>query len=528
MGEINVNWPEKGVSVCKLPLEEIGDVVSEGECWVLPAANVETRSSTASLMTSDMFFDNEWLRRLSERHIIDVAVVIISKKRAPTEEEARLLAQGARANWEEKRRREEITVRERVKALTQKAMLACEKCSALVTIFKGEVNVFDDQKRLVGDPEVQKHVVSLGLALESLAEVIAGAIEALLNGDPSVLVKADQGLTEVSDENVHLALKSALDALATGHDIGFKKPALEEVFLATFFAAILREKGGEYASRVYDTVRAQKPKIPDAAGVIRYHEHHAEWLGFNHYVRRGDESYLVLLISGEELKKILVAGLALEFNVRVAQGEASEMILEDMGWRYKEPAAGPLYSVKIHVAQGLPPYSLAWSGLCNRLGLVPKKAIVEFTHKTESADAASHARIHVAFKGNAAQHLGLLGGTGVSLGHRPDLKFSPLIWLCWRKEADGKYSVLAPADTASVSSITSVAGADGKIRMALLAVGLGEMNPQIYGPKRRRVAGLLDNANFIAIKNGVERAINIPQVLHDLEVHSRTSTLKKK
>ena len=516
MAEVNVVWQEQGLSVCKLSLEEIAGIVTQGQCWVLPATSVHSRTSEASLMTDQMFFNNDWIRRLSERHVEDIVAVIVSKTLAPTENEARELAEKARGSWMEKTKGEELATREKVKMLTQKAKLACQRCAALTGALKG-VNIFDDEKNLITDPVLQKQIVSLGLALESLADIISSAIEALLNGDPEALVKADQGLSEISESEIRFALKTALDALGAGHEAGLKKQELEEVFLAAFFSSLLREKGGEYSSRVYNVVRTQKPKIPDAAGIIRHHEH-IEWMGFSHYVRR-DGSYLVSLISGEELKKILVTGLSLEFNVRVAQGETAEMVLEDMGWRYKEPAAGPLYSVKTHITSGLPPYSLAWSGLCNRLGLVPKKAIVEFTHKTELVDTVGHLRVPLSFKGNAAQFLGLLGGTGVSLGHRTDLKFSPLVWLCWRKEADGKYSVLAPADTTSASSITSVAGADGKIRMALLAVGLGEMNPQIYGPKRRRVAGLLDNMNFIAIKNGVERAINIPQVLHDLAAH---------
>ena len=364
----------------------------------------------------------------------------------------------------------------------------------------------------------------MGLALDSLADIISSAIEALLNGDPEALVKADQGLSEISESEIRFALKTALDALGAGHEAGLKKQELEEVFLAAFFSSLLREKGGEYASRVYNVVRTQKPKIPDAAGIIRHHEH-IEWMGFSHYVRR-DGSYLVSLISGEDLKKILLVGLALEFNHRVTQGETQKMVLEDMGWRYKEPAAGPIYNVVTHVTNGLPPYSVAWSGLCNHLGLVPKKAIVEFTHKPASADAANF-RVHMAFKGNAAQYLGLLGGAGISLGHRPDLEFSPLIWLFWRKGSDGVYSVLGTVDNTNVFSITSVSAPNGKLRMALLPVGLNEMNAQIYGPKRRRIIGLLDNINFTIVKNYLERAVNIPQILRDLAVHHTRFSKKK-
>ncbi|MBI2454435.1 MAG: hypothetical protein HYV54_02610 [Parcubacteria group bacterium] len=521
MNEASVVWQDQGVSVCKLSLEEIAAVVAQGLCWVLPAAHISARNSETALMTDQMIFNNDWIRRLSDRHMVELTVIIVSKVTAPTEDEARARAKTARTAWEEKRQAEELTAREKVKALTQKAKMACEKCVALANAFKG-VNIFDDEKKLAGDPMLQKQVVSLGLALESLAEVISSTIEALLNGDPSALVKADQSLSEISETEVHLALKTALDALGSGHEAGLKKRELEEIFLAAFFSCLLREKDPEYAGHVYNLVRVQKPKIPDVAGIIQHHRR-IEWTGFDHYLRL-EGSYRVMLVASEELVKILLVALSLEFNQRVLGGESPEMVLEDMGWRYKKPAAGPIYSAVAHVTAGLPPYSRAWSGLCNRLGLVPKKAIVEFTRKTPSANqATNHLGVQAAFGGNAARYLGLLGGTGVSLGHRPDIKFSPLIWLLWKKGDDGKYSVAKQVDRTNLFSITTVAAVDGELRMALLPVGYGDLNPQIYARNRRRVIGLLDNESFAGIKNAIEQAVNIQQVISDLEKQKERS-----
>lgn len=121
------------------------------------------------------------------------------------------------------------------------------------------------------------------------------------------------------------------------------------------------------------------------------------------------------------------------------------------------------------------------------------------------------------------------------MGDRDDLKYSPNIWLFWRevnaetKAGSGEFhtvfKTLAPPDVTNAVSVTTTSSENSEPRMALILVGYGDLNPQIFGRGRRKVIGFLDTISFARILNSIQRSVNIPNVLLEIETQHATRSL---
>jgi len=435
-------------------------------CWIKKAAIAEIKeisdaggfeirtfapwggSENAPLIRANVVVDAEKLHFYGS-HVGELEVIIFPAADGFDQ----ILFDRAAQKYAEKKEEDQKRSEQVVGAVIHKSALAIyRECARLQSALKG----LPLSEPLLMDREILEGVAALGDAVVELMSPIAEAVEHIVNGHGSEL-SAFFDLLEVPDpsaQELKRGLRTALKSVLACHFLKFAKGDLEENFVAVFLSFLGAWGGRDFdhgylarSAAIIRLLRAHKPEIPDVAGLVE-NFHETDWVErfiyqiskpnepiiFYQDVRDSQKDHLekisggkVALLDEGLVRKILISSLTLKYVLETeVEGKIPEALIQELADICVNPC-GPFTPHNPTGPVASPMYSLALAALCNVVGVLPQRAVVELRKE----GVGRH---------TIRRYLGLTGGRAVVLTPPDEAKRSPaalLLYLFGHKDTEG-------------------------------------------------------------------------------------------